>query len=179
VLAQTSDPRPEHQLECRARACRLTTADGKPSDLWLRLHQDVWFRTRYDDYQTLEDAFYVSFAPRPRSDGRPVVIALLERIERAALLSDCGRRHPSAGRLKLTLFLPGWWAPPSVSDGESLRLKVEGDLADTPLGACVRTAVEGLIERVELPPAVAGNAAERWVTFDGRGGWTWSEEEPD
>jgi RNA polymerase sigma-70 factor, ECF subfamily len=180
VLAQTRNPRPEHHLECRGRACRLTSADRRPADLWLRLYEDPWFRTRYDDYQTFADAFYVSFASRPRADGRPVVAALLQQIERAPLLGDCGRRHRRAGRLKLTLGMAGWWAPPSTDDErDGLQLKVEGDLGDTPLGDCVRTGVQGLIERLALPPAVAGHVAERWVTFDGRGGWTWSADEPD
>ena len=174
VLDQTGD-RPEYSLHCRDRVCRLLTPGADPSRVWPQLYEDAWFRTRYDDYATPQDAFYIRFAEKPREDGRRILRELVARIQRASAVGDCARRHRQTGRLNLELSLAGTPPAQRARDDGGIDLAMTGELADSALGACLRAAIEPAIAETTIPADVAGAVVEPSLAFDAQGRWRWQD----
>lgn len=80
----------------------------------------------------------------PRTLSRRELLAAMERIR--PLLHDCGRAHNHTGSAKVALSIDG--------SGRITRLTIQGPLANTPVGGCVRGAVLTARFRAHGGPAV-------------------------
>jgi hypothetical protein len=117
-----------------------------------------------DDYE-----LYLDIGSRPRADGMAFLETLVDRFERSAAPGDCASSAPGSGTLLVGFELRRNDDRRRPVDPGGLTARFGGSLAATPLGTCLRVAIERDILAAPLPTRpFTGGLLYRRFEFPGR-----------
>lgn len=172
ALAQILDGAPEgwnHNLECRADVCRLDMVERDGSDEfdWMariqRQRPDGVGAMAFEASRPGQDpvtkepltsqAAYLRVQSGAQS-GQAILADVIARLHGGGAVARCEVAHPEA---------EGYWSIRLDLSPETRRITLleGGTLAATPVGSCLRAALDQIIDATNVPDAFTGA-----VTFD-------------
>ena len=157
------------QVDCRAFVCRVQLAGRKtndPEDPWVRqLENDPGVRGKIGRKGLFPDFMLYEFGPGARPPVAPAMAPtraegrLKEAWPTAMLaavdVAGCAKRFPATGTMKVVVNV----YPVGIDRSGRLdrfEVALEGPLADTPLGRCVREGVAVEARKAPIPPDFRG-----------------------
>jgi RNA polymerase sigma-70 factor (ECF subfamily) len=131
---------------CRGQVCRLSRAPTTTSDAWREtLQRDPDFSRRINESIVMPEALLVQVQPGPSAPENRAATMLKtarEMFGKVDLLACAARAPAATGDLQVRLWFPVTRTPPQPgAPPPAIEPLVKGDLASTPVGACVQAAM--------------------------------------
>lgn len=150
------------ELECRATICRARWDKGPPN--WHNLYDESWFRSMIEGMMVTSSPsspgpeIYFVLTGEKRADALGFLQDLVKRFEASRAPADCEVRFPARGKLSMKLQLPKTGEPNEQGQVGKAGASYGDELAGTPLGKCMETAIAESILVAPLPKLPVGGA---------------------
>jgi RNA polymerase sigma factor (sigma-70 family) len=163
-LIQKAQPGWTPEVACQGWLCRITVPGQRPSAWRSHLENDPTFEKRAKMVRgEVEGTAYYRFQDPARPDPHAEYLAFAAKLARSIDGRDCEARYPMKGTLEIKLLLAVEEGPDRVP--RPGRVELGGDLADTPLGACLQKQLAPRAENLSHPGAPRGGSINRTLTF--------------
>jgi RNA polymerase sigma-70 factor (ECF subfamily) len=152
------------EVECHGNICRARWPTG-PVRWHIEVWHDPWSVQRAEVLSSSTDEVYFELTPPDRVHAGIFLNDLLTRFERSTIPDDCAARFPATGTLQVRFDLHRH--PDRSRNDEPARLTARfgHTLAGTPLGECLRAAIETHV--LSAPqPRLKGPGAILYRRFD-------------
>jgi hypothetical protein len=137
------------ELECRALVCRAHWPKA-PLNWHNVFYGDSDFRRLSEGMMVSQDVYFVMAGTR-RGDGLGFLNELVRHFEASRAPADCEARFPARGTLRVKLHLPKTGEPNEQGELGRISATYGDELAGTPLGKCLESAIASSILAAPLP----------------------------
>ena len=164
------------EVQCRGNICGASWPTG-PGHWASETHRDPWFRTMTAGFEGDRSLTpppgkrirayerYFQVRPAPYADGSTLLRDLVDQFERSTVTDDCAARFPATGSLHVRFELRGTVLGREEDEPPRLSARLGHTLAGTPLGNCLREAIETHILAARLPSPVTHASDYRQLDF--------------
>jgi hypothetical protein len=145
-----------YTAECRGLVCKLDVQDNVGFPWTTILQDEAGWQGLFVRKEFGPEGTFVQFHDEPQPPGKVAIIAVIESFRDSPRIDGCKAQYPSAS---------GEYFVHVAIESERFRVDEIGDLAGTPVGACLRGIIDDVVAKTQVPPGATNPYPDRGLIY--------------